>query len=167
MGTRIALMRDGIIQQFGTAREIYTDPANTYVARFIGTPPMNLIEAQRSGNGVQTGNVLLRLDAAFPDTTPADVLLGIRPNAIAISRQDDATSLPGTVVMVEHIGADSVIAVQLSDARTAHEADEALDAVMVTVPGYAEFAPGDAVHLRFDMGQAVLFSAQTGERLRP
>ena len=46
MGTMIALMRDGVVQQFGTPREIFLDPANTFVARFIGTPPMNLIEGR-------------------------------------------------------------------------------------------------------------------------
>src|SRR5437773_7948924 len=57
MGTMIALMRDGVVQQFGTPREIYLNPANTFVARCIGTPPMNLIEGRiergprRSGEG--------------------------------------------------------------------------------------------------------------------
>jgi ABC-type sugar transport systems, ATPase components len=167
MGTRIALMRDGIIQQFGTAREIYTDPANTYVARFIGTPPMNLVEAKLDGKGVEIGATHIKLPATFPAAAHGDVLFGIRPNALGLSREPGLASLPGTVVMVEHIGAESVIAVRLDGARTAHESDESMDAVMVTVPGYAEFTVGETVFLTPDAAQGVLFSAKTGERLRP
>ncbi len=167
MGTRIALMRDGIIQQFGTAREIYTDPANTYVARFIGTPPMNLIEAKLAGDNVHVGGTKVTLAASFPNTADENVLFGIRPNALTLSRDSVAGSLPGVVAMVEHIGAESVIAVRLDGPSTAHEADESMDAVMVTVPGYAEFSVGEAVYLVPDAAQAVLFSATTGLRLRP
>ncbi|MBX4970010.1 multiple sugar transport system ATP-binding protein [Rhizobium binae] len=162
MGTRIALMRDGVIQQFGTAREIYTDPANTYVARFIGTPPMNLIHARLSQDTVTFGGSQLRLPQTFG--APADILFGIRPNAISIGPKAGAT--PGRVVMVEHIGAESVIGVRLDEARTAHEADQSIDAVMITVPGYTDLTVDDVVGLSFDPTQAVVFAATTGERLR-
>ena len=62
MGSRIALMRDGQVQQFGTPREIYTSPANTYVARFIGTPPMNLIEGLIEGSTITLGETKLSLE---------------------------------------------------------------------------------------------------------
>src|SRR3954469_18851450 len=55
MGTMIALMRDGGVQQFGTPRESYRNPANTFVARFIGTPPMNLIEGRIEGGSLRIG----------------------------------------------------------------------------------------------------------------
>lgn len=61
MGSKIALMRDGVVQQFGSSREIYSDPANTYVARFIGTPPMNLIEADAASGVVSVGGIALAL----------------------------------------------------------------------------------------------------------
>ena len=164
MGTRIALMRDGVIQQFGTAREIYTDPANTYVARFIGTPPMNLIHARLSGDTVSFGESRLRLPRTFG--IHAEVLFGIRPNAITNGKDPSEGTASGRVVMVEHIGAESIIGVQLDEARTAHETDQSMDAVMVTVPGYTHLSVGDVVHLSFDPAQAVVFSTQSGERLR-
>ncbi|MBP7002690.1 ABC transporter ATP-binding protein [Amaricoccus sp.] len=169
MGTKIALMRDGIIQQFGTAREIYTDPANTYVARFIGTPPMNLIEMRVEGDEGVVGSRRLPLAgplAAAIRSGGPDVLLGVRPNAIAITAPDLEGTIPGTVTMVEHVGAESVIAARLDGARTAHAADGDMDAVMVTVSGYSELALGDKVGLRPDLAQAVAF-APGGERLRP
>ncbi len=120
MGTRIALMRDGVIQQFGTPREIYTSPANTYVARFIGTPPMNLIEGRIEGEAIRIGEVLLplppRLLAAAQAAKTSSVLLGIRPGALDPSGRD-AGGLSGSVSFVEHVGAESVIAVGLTQAR--------------------------------------------------
>jgi len=166
MGTRIALMREGVIQQIGSAREIYSDPANTYVARFIGTPPMNLIEAVLSDGDIGLGAVRLPRPPGFGAGASGKALLGIRPNAITVQRTPGQHSIPGRVVMVEHIGAESVIAVRPDEARTTHATDGALDAVMVTVPGYSEFAIGDAAHLQFDTAQAVLFSAETGARIR-
>ena len=166
MGTRIALMREGVIQQIGSAREIYSDPANTYVARFIGTPPMNLIEATLNESDIALGAVRLPRPAGFGDGASGKALFGIRPNAITVHRASGQHSIQGQVVMVEHVGAESVIAVRPNEARTTHASDGALDAVMVTVPGYAEFAIGDAAHLQFDAAQAVLFSAETGARIR-
>src|SRR5450631_2316720 len=61
MGTRIALLKDGVVQQFGTPREIYESPANVYVARFIGTPPMNLLRAQVTEGALQVGDARLPL----------------------------------------------------------------------------------------------------------
>jgi multiple sugar transport system ATP-binding protein len=164
MGTKIALMRDGIIQQFGTAREIYTDPANTYVARFIGTPPMNLIVAKHQGGMLTVGSTTVPVNLAA-SRTESDVLLGVRPNAITLTTEPRPGSLRGEVVMVEHVGADSIIAVRLTDGRTAHNDDGDLDAVMVTVPGYCELSMGQPVSLTIDPDQPILFSATSGQRI--
>ena len=166
MGTKIALMRDGVVQQFGSSREIYTDPANVYVARFIGTPPMNLIEMDQSGQIGQTNVGLPATLASAAAKEQGTVLLGIRPNAITISGAIDEHSISGSVTMVEHIGAESIIAVKLSGAKTAHQEDGELDAVMVTQPGYTSLNAGDAVSLVLNLAEAVVFSAASGQRLR-
>jgi len=170
MGTRIALLRDGVIQQFGTPREIYTSPANTYVARFIGTPPMNLIEARVEGEAIRIGEALLplpvRLLPAARTAGGGAVLLGIRPGALRIASPGEAHGLSGLVSFVEHVGAESVVAVGLARARTAHEEeDQVAGEVMITAPGYSELAPGAAVTVGLDLSEAVLFSAETGQRL--
>ncbi|ULR47283.1 ABC transporter ATP-binding protein [Rhizobium sp. K102] len=165
MGTKIALMRDGIIQQFGTAREIYTDPANTYVARFIGTPPMNLIAGKLEGRGIKIGSVAIPVDLSSA-AAASDALLGIRPNAISLTTVPASGALKGTVAMVEHIGAESVVAVRLDEGRTAHNDDGDMDAVMVTLPGYCDLQLGRDVYLLIDSSQAVLFSAATGKRIQ-
>jgi multiple sugar transport system ATP-binding protein len=168
MGTKIALMRDGIVQQFGTPREIYLNPTNTFVARFIGSPPMNLIEATIQDGALRVGEgpfvLPQHLTAAASDQ--AGVLLGIRPNALTMSGNGPGT-LAGKVALVEHVGAESVIDVRLDHATTAHrEEGEGRNEVMITETGYSDLRQGDAVRVALDLTDAVLFSPDTGQRLR-
>jgi multiple sugar transport system ATP-binding protein len=167
MGTRIALMRDGVVQQFGTPREIYTNPANTFVARFIGTPPMNLIEASiHPQRGLVIGGATLPLPshlAGFAEPGQRDVLLGVRPNAMTIGA--DLPGVPGKVALVEHVGAESIISIQLQGARTAHKDEgEKIDEVMVSQTGYSSLSAGQAVNISLDLNEAVLFG-RDGQRL--
>jgi multiple sugar transport system ATP-binding protein len=166
MGTRIALMRDGVVQQFGTPREIFTNPANTFVARFIGSPPMNLIEARiEPQRGLVVGDLTLPLPAhlaALNAQGPRDVLLGIRPSAMSLV---GPAGLAGQVMLVEHVGAESIVSVRLDNAKTAHKDEgEAVDEVMVAESGYSSLRAGQAVRISLDLGEAVLF-APDGRRL--
>ena len=170
MGTMIALMRDGVVQQFGTPREIYLDPANTFVARFIGTPPMNLIEARIERGSIRIGEGTYALPAHLAALAASDqqqVLVGIRPNAFTIVPSGEGT-LAGRVALVEHVGAESVIDVRLDQATTAHrEEGEGRNEVMITEQGYSDLRANDAVNVRVDLTEAVLFSPDSGQRLRP
>ncbi len=160
MGTTIALMRDGVVQQVGAPRDIYTDPVNTYVARFIGTPPMNLLLAEAGPAGLHLGGAALAADAAGP------VLVGIRPSALHLVPAGTAGALAGVVTMVEQIGAESLITVRLDTVRTGHEEEgQARDEVMATSPGYSALRPGAPVALQPDLSGAVFFSATTGLRV--
>ena len=167
MGTRIALMRDGELQQFGTPREIYANPANTFVARFIGTPPMNLIEVRiERGQGLIAGETTLPLPAhlaSFGSQPARKVLLGVRPEAMSLAAD---AGLSGKVTLVEHVGAESVVSVRLDQARTAHGDDGgSSDDVLVTVAGYTELGAGQSVRLALDLKDAVLFTPE-GARLQ-
>jgi multiple sugar transport system ATP-binding protein len=169
MGTKIALMRDGVVQQFGTARDIYTNPINTYVARFIGTPPMNLIAGSPVTGGIRFADTVVALD---PDLLAAaghhEVLVGVRPAALLVQPAGTPGTLAGEVALVEHIGAESLIAVRLTHVRTGHaEEGNGEDEVMATSPGYSDLKPGDKVGLLPDLSESVLFSAETGLRLLP
>jgi multiple sugar transport system ATP-binding protein len=171
MGTKIALLRDGAVQQFGSPREIYEDPANIYVAGFIGVPAMNLIEAHVVGERLRIGNADLTLPPRLSLASrkaAGPVILGIRPNALRVSPAADATDgLIGTVLLTEHVGAESNIEVRLAVARTIHDEEgRTSDTVVITVPGYSELAPGAPVSISLDLKDAVLFSSATGERLR-
>jgi multiple sugar transport system ATP-binding protein len=171
MGTKIALLREGTLQQFGSPREIYEDPANIYVAGFIGVPAMNLIEATVEEEGLRIGGSHLALPAkltAAGRKADGPVYLGIRPNALRITREaPTADGLVGTVVLVEHVGAESNVEVRLAGARSAPaEEGRAPDNVTITLPGYSELPPGAPVSISPELSNAVLFSARTGERLR-
>jgi multiple sugar transport system ATP-binding protein len=170
MGTMIALMRDGVVQQFGRPREIYTNPANTYVARFIGTPPMNLIKARIDGGRLLVGEAALPMPAhaaTFASGGPREVLLGLRPEALSIVPAGSDDALTGEVGLVEHIGAESLVAAKLRNAATAHEEEEQeQSSVMATSPGYSELQVGDPIAIGLTLSDAVFFSSQTGERLR-
>ena len=172
MGTMIALMRKGVVQQFGRPRDIYTNPANTYVARFIGTPPMNLIKAKMASGEFRVGEAVFSLPVHLrPLATrgPQEVLLGVRPEDLAIAPPDTPASLAGEVALVEHIGAESLVAVRLKYAETAHvaeEADQEQTGVMATTPGYSDLKVGDSVSVGISLENAVFFSPATGERLQ-
>jgi multiple sugar transport system ATP-binding protein len=107
LGDRIAVMRDGIVQQLGTPDDIYGRPATLYVAQFIGSPAMNTVNAQRGSEGLvcQGHNLILSEgDAAAVLASGAkEVIYGLRPEALRFA---DA-GLPGTLRMLEPTGPET------------------------------------------------------------
>jgi multiple sugar transport system ATP-binding protein len=171
MGTRIALLKDGIVQQLGTPREIYENPANTYVARFIGTPPMNLLHAEVREGNLHIGDFSQALPsharAALPSGFQGPVIVGVRPNRFTIAA-GQPSSLGGTVSLIEHVGAESSVAVSLRSARSLHDEEgSAANEVMLVLPGYSALRAGQDVALFPDLSDAVLFSAESGQNLVP
>lgn len=169
MGTRIALLKDGVIQQLGTPREIFEAPANTYVARFIGTPPMNLLHAQVRNSLIQVGDFAQdlpeRLRAQLPGNFSGPVVLGVRPNRFTLAEAGQP-SLRGDVTLMEHVGAESLAAVSLTSAHTANDEEGAApNEVMVVLTGYSSLSAGQSVALTIDLAEAVLFSANSGHNL--
>ena len=109
LGSRIAVMKDGILQQIGTPHEIYRTPANTYVAGFIGSPTMNFIKGKVQGSG-DSGKFVFEggsLDLPCPQAN--DVILGQRPEHIHLG-EDSAWR--GSVILVEPTGADLYVVVK-------------------------------------------------------
>lgn len=89
MGDRVVILEDGAIQQIGTPSEVYHSPANLFVAGFIGSPPMNLIEGQWDGQFFTAGKLKLRL----PDLghhQPGPLIMGVRPENVIIGRAENA-----------------------------------------------------------------------------
>ena len=173
MGTRIVMMREGVVQQVGTPRDIYANPANTFVARFIGTPAMNLLLARMDApqGQLEVGDQKFALPAHLASVTVGgsqDVLLGIRPNSLAVVDPQDKRGLAGTVSLVEHIGADSIITIKLDSVKTAHEGDsesDASDEIMLTKSGYSNLSAGSRVGVMMNLDNASIFSASSGQRI--
>ena len=109
LGTRIAVMKDGVLQQIGTPDEIYRTPANTYVAGFIGSPMMNFIEGRAQGEGPQARFVFAGGALQLPAPPGRDLILGQRPEHIHLA--DDA-AWRGEVLLVEPTGADTYVVVK-------------------------------------------------------
>ena len=106
LGSRIAVMKDGILQQIGTPDEIYRRPSNTYVAGFIGSPTMNFIQGAIQGSGEHARFVFEGGSLELPCPPRAEATLGQRPEHIHLS--DDAP-WRGEVVLVEPTGADTYV----------------------------------------------------------
>ncbi len=112
LGSRIAVMKDGVLQQLGTPDEIYNRPANTYVATFIGSPTMNLMDGQAlAGGGFGMAGVDIP-GLRCPAPVGRHATLGLRPEHV---RLDDSAPWRGEVSVVEPTGADTYLVV-----KTAH-----------------------------------------------
>jgi ABC-type sugar transport system ATPase subunit len=121
MSDLVAVMNEGVVQQFATPEEVYDRPVNLFVAGFIGSPPMNFCEVTVAGNGAAP--VLMLAGRALPvpaqfSLSRADegrrLVLGIRPQDVRLAAPDDAAAVPGTVWMVELIGSERLIEVEVA-----------------------------------------------------
>ena len=152
LGSRIAVMKDGVLQQLGTPDDIYSRPANTYVAGFIGSPTMNLI-AGRASNASAGGQFSFK-GGSLPLACPAvgtGTLLGLRPEHIELV---DNAAWRGEVSVVEPTGADTYVVVKT----------EAGNVTVRTSP-QARFQPGEKVGLQVSAAQVSWFDEKTGVRL--
>lgn len=119
LGTMVAVMKDGIIQQLDTPETIYDRPANLFVAGFIGSPVMNLIKGrlrQTEQGAVLTygedGSGLLELPVSVPQNySDKDVILGIRPEDLSVGKEQ-ASVLSGIVEILEPTGPDTMVVVE-------------------------------------------------------
>jgi multiple sugar transport system ATP-binding protein len=108
MGDRIAVLKDGVLQQVGTPRDLYEAPANAFVAGFIGSPAMNLFDADVVDGGVQFGSATVKVDrTTLAGATGSRVTVGIRPEDLNVS--STGKGLQATVDLVEELGADGYL----------------------------------------------------------
>ena len=151
LGSRIAVMKDGVLQQLGTPDDIYSRPANTYVAGFIGSPTMNLIAGCAENTGSE--GIFCIKNANLPLHCPvgANALLGVRPEHIALTSD---SPWRGVISVVEPTGADTFVVVK-TDAGN----------VTVRTAPHMQSRPGDAVGLEVQAARVNWFDAQSGVRL--
>lgn len=171
MGTRIVVLHNGIIQQYDTPKRIFDCPANTFVAQFIGSPPMNILRCQV----IDRGRVRIS-DAVFPSDTALaemigdydligkELLLGIRPERINLSSSSDTPSLRTTVAVVENLGLETLAQFSLDGAIEASIIQKEGTSLSARLPGYIQVRPGDAVDLSLDLQGASLFDPASGKR---
>ncbi len=172
MGDRIAVLKDGVLQQVGTPREMYDKPANEFVAGFIGSPAMNLGRFTVSGDVATLGAAKIQLSKATLDAmTPEDegkVTIGFRPESLEVVSAKDEHSIPVRLSFVEELGSDAYIYGELVGAEGSEDklgSGEDSSQIIVRVPPRTAPEPGETVYVRIRPGQEHIFSASTGERL--
>ncbi|PVA05361.1 ABC transporter ATP-binding protein [Thalassorhabdomicrobium marinisediminis] len=122
LATRIAVINGGVIEQFATPEEIYNRPASLFVAGFIGAPPMNLIPAVVRSDAGQAYAQLADGALTIPGLTAADgteIVVGIRPEDLALCEEGEAADLTGKVVVAELLGADTLVWIEVAGQRIA------------------------------------------------
>ncbi|KXS39354.1 MULTISPECIES: ABC transporter ATP-binding protein [Modicisalibacter] len=174
LADRIAIMRDGHILQLGTPDEVYNDPADMFVAGFMGSPAMNFLSASLEGGpgeyrvrveteGAQAPLVLPwpveRETEALASQVGRPVTLGLRPEHFSeederLGDQAEGTRFEATTTVVEPTGADTLLQVRLSGVEAT-----------VRLGPKSRIKAGDRIALRVDMSRAVLFSTEDESRL--
>lgn len=159
MGTRIVVMKDGFVQQVGAPGTIYREPANMFVAAFVGSPPMQFLrgETQREGGqlvfiGPGVTLPLTMFGAEAP--VRSDIVLGVRPENLDLT--EEAAAIPCLVDVVENIGSEALI----HGKTPAGEVIVIRMATPETVP-----VAGETIHVKPARGNIHLFDAATGVAL--
>lgn len=111
LSNQVAVLYDGLLQQLDTPYQIYAHPANQFVAGFVGSPQMNLLELSCEGNTAILGDFRIVLPA-FP-TMPSQIVMGIRPEDIRLNPVEDSQTIEGRVYLVEALGKEKLISVRV------------------------------------------------------
>ncbi|SDF63204.1 ABC transporter ATP-binding protein [Klenkia brasiliensis] len=160
MGDRVAVLKDGLLQQVDTPRNLYDRPDNLFVAGFIGSPAMNLVEVAVSGGQAVVGGTTIPLPrAAAAAAQGAGVTIGFRPEATTLTSAGDG--IPFEVTVVEELGSDAFAYGTFTGAQA--EGRDKL--VTVRVPARQVPMKGETVHLRIDPEELHVFDTATGRRL--
>jgi multiple sugar transport system ATP-binding protein len=157
MGDRVAVMKDGVLQQVDSPLRLYERPANVFVAGFIGSPAMNLLRAKASEGGVVLDDHLLPVDRGTASRLNGDVTVGVRPESWRLVGEADG-GLPVRVTVVEELGADAYVYGQC-------DLEGAPGQVTIRVATSRIPRKGETVHVTTDPERVHVFDSGTGERL--
>jgi multiple sugar transport system ATP-binding protein len=189
LGDRVAVMRDGVLQQVDTPQVLYRSPANLFVAAFIGSPSMNLVEADVTGGRVRFGGFDLPMpEGRSLDGHPGKLIVGIRPSDFedaALARDGSLPTLDVVVDVIEELGSEVHViftveappvaadirraaadADATDDVLLVHDDDHANRTQFIARVGSATAAkPGARIRLSVDPAHFHFFDPQTGESL--
>jgi multiple sugar transport system ATP-binding protein len=150
LADRICVIKDGSIQQIASPRQVYETPANGFVAGFLGSPPMNFLEARAVDSGVEAGPFRLNATRGSAER----LVVGIRPNDVHLAHEGETGAAPFDVLASETLGADTHHTVRSGDV-----------VLCVRVEGFDARPPGSQVYLRLNAKHAHLFEGRFGRRL--
>ncbi len=160
MGDRIVILKDGELQQMGAPTDVYANPANSFVGGFVGSPSMNFIDVRATREGGEIalsdpdGSFSCRLSSSFAErieNTNDEFTVGIRPEDVLPATGDERTVLETTVEVVEPIGSDNYLYLDVADDFIAR------------VESDVEPAPGDTIRVTFAESDVHVFDGESGE----
>ncbi|WP_114836063.1 sn-glycerol-3-phosphate ABC transporter ATP-binding protein UgpC (plasmid) [Agrobacterium tumefaciens] len=150
MADKIVVLNGGKVEQVGAPLELYNNPANLFVAGFVGSPEINLVAATTSnGVAISRGGTTLPMPKTVAEGT--EIIYGVRPQHITIGE----AGLPARITLVEPTGEDQEVAVEM----------EGEEITVVVHGGGKPLVAGQAVKLAFDVNKILLFDRATGHRL--
>ena len=149
MGDRVAVLKDGLLQQVDTPRALYETPKNAFVAGFIGSPAMNLFTQDLSESGTKLGDFDVQVSREARNATNNQIIVGVRPEEFEIGD----SGVPFTVSLIEELGADAFIYGKIDGSDTD---------IVTRVKGNDRYRPG--TQLRAKPSKVHLFSA-TGDQV--
>ncbi|WP_448070860.1 ABC transporter ATP-binding protein [Georgenia yuyongxinii] len=172
MGDRIAVLKDGLLQQVGTPREMYDTPANVFVAGFIGSPAMNLGDFHVQDGEAVLGEARVPLSrttiGALTSADDGKVIVGFRPESLDRVASAEPGTIPVSVNLVEELGSDAYVYGELHGSRELVEhlgSGEDQSQIIVRIDPRDVPMKGDLIHVRIREGEQHVFSSATGERL--
>jgi multiple sugar transport system ATP-binding protein len=179
MGDRVAVLRDGVLQQVATPTEVYDRPRNLFVAGFIGSPPMNLVEATVSDRAIKIGETTIPVSSDLQLEAGRQVIVGIRPEDVEGSGRNGGSTMRVEIERVEALGASllgyfrvkneapkgtgAAVDEQLEEAPLAGETGTLFCA---TFEPRAAIRIGDSAEVAIDPQRLHFFDPETEESLR-
>ncbi|KQT91511.1 sugar ABC transporter ATP-binding protein [Marmoricola sp. Leaf446] len=157
MGDRVAVMKDGYLQQVDTPLNLYDRPVNLFVAGFIGSPQMNLMGATAKDGRAVVGDYVVPVDETASRKMNGDIVIGVRPEAWRIVGAEDG-GLPVTVTVVEELGSDAFV-------YGTSGVEGAPSNIIVRVSARDSVHKGDTIHVTTDPKSVHVFDAESGDRL--
>jgi multiple sugar transport system ATP-binding protein len=158
MADRIVVMHDGRVEQIGTPLELYDRPRNLFVAQFIGSPAMNVVEGTvRRGSGPAHVEAAAQVRWPLGDAAGGEgqrVAYGIRPEHLSLAAPGTAGTVTGEIIVVEPTGAETELLVRVGDAQ-----------IVLITHGRPTVAAGDKIGLAVDAAMVHVFDKASGERL--
>ncbi|PWI12923.1 sugar ABC transporter ATP-binding protein [Streptomyces sp. Act143] len=164
MGDRVAILKDGVLQQVGTPKDVFRYPANAFVGGFIGSPAMNLFRVPLTTAGTELGGLLVPLPRtalrAARAEESAEIVLGVRPEQFEILSQENRET-PGLELVVDAVEDTGAVSYLHTTAKVGAETAQ----VVVRTSGRQVHGKGEELRVTVRPDDVHLFSARTGERV--
>ncbi len=157
MGDRVAVMKLGVLQQVDTPLNLYDKPANLFVAGFIGSPQMNLVEGVAHEGKAKIGDYTVPVDPTASKRMQGHITVGVRPEAWRLVSAEEG-GLPVKVTVVEELGADGYVYGTSGVEGTPHD-------IIVRISGRQSVRRGETIHVTTDPNEVHVFDTESGERL--